>query len=136
MGLLQVKLPQGRTPDNWYNIKRDLGHNWVPLLRQAVLSVADDAITPRPSEDELKAFCASIGDTVERIELGTITEEELQTQLAQWPKDLMRAVGVELVQVMFRHYREWRIELLPQRPIVPPPAPPAPVPGPSFEDGV
>lgn len=113
---MQIRLPGlGKTEDNWINVARDLGHVFRNLVKEAVTSIPEDAIVPKPSEDEIREFVQSITGLIRRSEAGKITPEEAVEEIEKWEPGLASAFKHYLTVMMFQKYVLWRRDLMPMR---------------------
>lgn len=128
--MLQIKIPdKGRTENNWINVERDLGHVFRNLVREAVTSIPEDDISPKPSAEEIQKFVKSITGLLIRSEDGKVTPEEAAAEIDAWNPGLASAFKHFLTRMMFQKYVLWRRDLLPMRPVKieePPPETPLP----------
>lgn len=116
--MLQIRIPdKGRTDDNWINIERDLGHVFRDLVKEAVTSIPEDAIVPRPAEEEIQKFVKSITSLILQSEACKIELEDVDKEMATWDPGLASAFKHYLTQMMFKKYVLWRRDLAPKRPI-------------------
>jgi len=114
--MLQIRIPdKGRTDDNWINIERDLAHVFRDLAKEAVTSIPEDDIVPKPSEDEIQKFVKSITQLILQAEACTIELSDVDKEMATWDPGLASAFKHYLTQMMFKKYVLWRRDLAPKR---------------------
>ena len=114
--MLQIRIPdKGRTDDNWINIERDLAHSFRVLVKEAVTSIPEDDIVPKPSEEQIQTFVKSLTGLILRSEACKIEPAEVEKEMAAWDPGLASAFKHYLTQMMFKKYVLWRRDLAPMR---------------------
>lgn len=116
--MLQIRIPdKGRTDDNWINIERDLGHIFRDLAKEAVTSIPEDAIVPKPSDEEIQKFVKSITQLILQAEACKLELADVDKEMESWDPGLASAFKHYLTQLMFKKYVLWRRDLAPRRPV-------------------
>jgi hypothetical protein len=116
--MLQIKIPdRGRLENNWINVERDLGHVFRNLVKEAVTTIPEDAISPRPSDEEIQKFVKSLTGLLMSAEAGKISLADVDAEIASWNPGLASAFKHCLTRMMFQKYVLWRRDLLPMRPV-------------------
>jgi hypothetical protein len=114
--MLQIRIPdKGRTENGWINVERDLGHVFRDLVKEAVTSIPEDDIVPKPSDEEIQKFVKSLVSLLTRSEDGKITAEEVDAEILSWDPGLASAFQHFFARMMFQKYRLWRQDLMPMR---------------------
>lgn len=115
---MQIRIPdKGRTENGWINIERDMGHFFREFVREAVMSIPEDCIVPKPSDEEIHKFIKSVTGLILRSEEGKLEPAEVDKEIAEWEPGLASAFKHYLCLIMFRKYVIWRRDLLPYRPV-------------------
>jgi hypothetical protein len=116
--VLQIRIPEkGRSEDGWINIERDLGHVFRDLVKEAVTSIPDNDIVPKPSEEEIREFVKSVTSLILRSENCKIEVADVEKEMMDWHPSLASSFKHYLALMMFQKYVLWRRDLMPKRPV-------------------
>ncbi len=112
--MFQINLPEGKSPDNWYNIDRDMAHVFDKLVRQVALDIPDDAIVPKPTEPELKAICEVFQDIFLSVLDKDETPDSIGARLDKLPDNFRCVFERALTLNLFKRYTKWKREIAPK----------------------
>lgn len=117
--MIQILLPEGKSKDNLYNINRDMAHVFDKLVRQVALEIPDDAITPKPSDEQLQEICNVFGEIFVAVTDPAETPDTVAIRLEKLPPDFRAVFDRALSVKMFKLFTKWRREIAPKKPVEP-----------------
>ena len=101
---IQIKLPEGKTPDNWYNVTRDIAHVLDKIVRQVVLALPADAVVPAPTVTECENICQVFLDLFTDTTNPKMSIDEVVNHLDRLPPAFRAAFERALTLNMFKRF--------------------------------
>jgi hypothetical protein len=113
--MIQILLPpEGKSPDNRYNINRDLAHVFDKLVRQVVLDMPEDSVTPKPSTEEIAVICDTFADIFVAVKNPNETPDTVGARLDKLPPAFRAAFERALTLNLFKRFTKWKREIAPK----------------------